>query len=95
MSRHALIRSLADFTGNGGPVISIGDKVHTGENRYPHYEVIALSGERAWVRDVQYGTDHVVPIARLTRIKAAPSTIRKARSRILRLPPGGAVSHLA
>jgi hypothetical protein len=51
----------------GGP-IAVGDLVRTGENLHPHYEVIATSGDRAWVRDAQYGTDHVVPITRCARI---------------------------
>jgi hypothetical protein len=49
-------------------VPAVGDVIRTGDNINPHYEVIATSGDRAWVRDVQYGTDHVVPIARCTSI---------------------------
>ena len=48
--------------------IALGDVVRTGENLHPHFEVIATSGERAWVRDVQYGTDHIVMIAGCTKI---------------------------
>jgi hypothetical protein len=47
---------------------TVGDVIRTGDNLHPNYEVIATSGDRAWVRDVQFGTDHVVPIARCTRI---------------------------
>ena len=48
--------------------LNVGDFVRTGENLYPHYEVVAVSGDRAWVRDVQFGTDQVVPVERCSRI---------------------------
>ena len=48
--------------------IAPGDVVRTGENAYPQYRVIATQDDRAWVRDVQYGTDHIVPIARCHKI---------------------------
>jgi hypothetical protein len=51
-----------------GDALAVGDVIRTGESLHPHYEVIATSGESAWVRDVQYGTDHIVPLARCTRI---------------------------
>ena len=47
-----------------------GDIVRTGENLYPHYRVIATSGDKAWVWDIQYGTDHVVRLERLQRIES-------------------------
>ncbi len=61
-------RSPADFRSELAPSIAAGDLVRTGENLHPHYRVIALSGDRAWIRDVQYGTDHVVPLGRCRRI---------------------------
>lgn len=48
--------------------VAAGDLVRTGSNAYPRYRVIATSEDRAWVRDVQDGTDHVVPVARCCRI---------------------------
>jgi hypothetical protein len=27
-----------------------------------------MSGDRAWIRDVQYGSDHVVPMGRLRKV---------------------------
>jgi hypothetical protein len=48
--------------------IGPGDIVRRGENHHPHYRVIATSGHRAWVRDVQYGTDHVVELQDFHRI---------------------------
>ena len=48
--------------------IAAGDLVRTGHNAYPRFRVIATSDDRAWVRDAQTGTDHVVPIARCRKI---------------------------
>ena len=35
--------------------VHVGDTVRTGANRFPHYAVIALYDDMAWVRDVQTG----------------------------------------
>jgi hypothetical protein len=48
--------------------IEIGDLVRTGENLHPHYVVVALTKDRAWIRDTQHGTDHVVALDRCLRI---------------------------
>lgn len=48
--------------------VSVGDLIRTGENFHPHYEVIAMTKDRAWIRNTQHGTDHVVPIDRCRRI---------------------------
>jgi hypothetical protein len=48
--------------------IRAGDAVRTGANRHPFYRVIAIDGDRAWLRDVQHATDHIVPLARCRRI---------------------------
>jgi hypothetical protein len=45
-----------------------GNMVRTGDNLYPHYRVIAISDDKAWIRDVQYGTDHVVELERIRRV---------------------------
>jgi hypothetical protein len=50
------------------PIIAVGDLVRTGDNLYPYFKVIAIFDGRAWVRDVQYNVDHVVPIAGLHKI---------------------------
>ena len=68
MSRAAPALRLIDFAGTSTGSPRVGDVVRTGDNLYPHFEIIALSGDRAWVRDVQYGTDHVVPINDVHRI---------------------------
>jgi len=48
--------------------IHVGDLVRTGPNLYPHYEVIAVHGDKAWVRNVQSGTDHLAFLARCRKI---------------------------
>ena len=50
--------------------IQVGDLVRTGPNLYPHYEVIALNGDKAWVRNVQNGLDGVTSISRCRKILA-------------------------
>ena len=44
-----------DAQGAGLQQIHVGDTVRTGANRFPHYAVIALYDDMAWVRDVQTG----------------------------------------
>jgi hypothetical protein len=57
-----------DISNDPSPTIDVGNLVRTGENLYPQYQVIAVSEDRAWVRDIQYGTDQIVPVARCSRI---------------------------
>jgi hypothetical protein len=44
------------------PSTAAGDLIRTGENLHPHYQVIALSEDRAWILDLQNGTNHLIPI---------------------------------
>lgn len=62
-------KSPADLLGELVPAIDIGDLVRTGENFQPRYHVIAVTQDRAWIRDTQHGTDHVVPLDRCRRIE--------------------------
>ena len=48
--------------------VAVGDAVSTGENVRPLYRVIAVTEDRAWIRDIQHGTDHVVPVDRCRKI---------------------------
>jgi len=48
--------------------IRANDTVRTGDNAHPLYRVIAVHGDRAWLRDIQYETDHVVPVAHCERV---------------------------
>ena len=49
--------------------ISAGDLVRSGPNLFPHFEVIAVSGDKAWVRDVQTGADHLAPLSRCRKLQ--------------------------
>ena len=53
--------------------IEAGDLVRTGPNLYPHYTVIAVSGDKVWVRNVQTGVDGLTPITRCRKINGAPA----------------------
>jgi hypothetical protein len=48
--------------------IRVGDIVRTGENLFPHFEVLAVHGEKVWVRNVQNGSDHLALLVRCRRI---------------------------
>ena len=51
--------------------IEAGDTVRTGPNFHPHYTVIAVHGDKAWVRNVQDGRDGVTPLNRCRKINDA------------------------
>ena len=53
-------------------VIQAGDLVRTGPNLYPHFEVVAVHGEKAWVRNVQNGADHLALLSRCRKINGQP-----------------------
>ncbi len=55
--------------------IEAGDLVRSGANLFPHFEVIAVHGGKAWVRDVQTGADHLAPLSRCRKIEPAPLAI--------------------
>lgn len=48
--------------------ISVGDLVRTGPNLYPHFEVVAVHGDKAWVRNVVNGSDHLALLSRCRKI---------------------------
>ncbi|HEX4709106.1 hypothetical protein [Phenylobacterium sp.] len=48
--------------------ILVGDLVRSGPNLFPHFAVIAVNGDKAWVRDVQNGTDHLALVSRCRKI---------------------------
>jgi hypothetical protein len=47
-----------------------GDIVATGANHFPHFEVLAVNGDKAWVRNVQNGADHLALLERCRRLDA-------------------------
>jgi hypothetical protein len=48
--------------------ITAGDLVRTGPNLFPHFEVVAVHGDKAWVRNVTTGADHLAMISRCRKI---------------------------
>jgi hypothetical protein len=50
--------------------IRAGDRVRTGPNLFPHFEVIAVSGDKAWVRNLQNGADHLAQVSRCRKLPA-------------------------
>jgi hypothetical protein len=48
--------------------ILAGDLVRTGPNAFPYFKVIAVHGEKVWVRDVQYGTDGITSLTLCRKI---------------------------
>jgi len=52
--------------------LQVGDLVRTGANLFPHYEILAIHGEKAWVRNVLNGTDHLAQLARCRKINGQP-----------------------
>ena len=67
MTSNAL-QSLPDCPDEAARNIGVGDRVRTGENAHPQFNVIAIVGNRAWLRDLQHGSDHVVPIDQCRRV---------------------------
>ena len=56
---------------DSGELIAVGDLVATGRNKHPRYRVIALDADKAWIRGVSQGRDHVVPVSRLRKLPPA------------------------
>jgi hypothetical protein len=51
--------------------IAAGDVVRTGANAFPHYRVIAVHGDKVWVRDVQYGSDGITSLSLCRKVAAS------------------------
>ena len=51
--------------------VHAGDVVAAGANNYPRFRVIAVEGDRAWVRNEHTGRDDVVQVSRLRRLEPA------------------------
>lgn len=48
--------------------IQAGDTVRTGLNHFPHFEVLAVHGGKAWVRDVASGADSLALLSRCRKL---------------------------
>ena len=49
--------------------IAAGDLIGTGPNLHPHHRVIAVHGDKVWIRNVQSGLDAVTTINRCRKIR--------------------------
>ena len=54
---------------NGDEEVHVGDVVRTGANLFPQFAVIAVSGDKAWVRNVLNGADSLIPLSRCRRVE--------------------------
>jgi hypothetical protein len=52
--------------------IAAGDVVRTGPNLFPHFEVLAVHGDKAWVRNTANGSDHLALVSRCRKINGQP-----------------------
>jgi len=52
--------------------IRTGDLVRTGPNLFPHFEVVAVHGDKAWVRNVSDGSDHLALLSRCRKVTPEP-----------------------
>lgn len=50
--------------------ILAGDVVRTGPNLFPHWRVIAVDGDRAWLRCAQTDIDGVADLRRCRKVAA-------------------------
>jgi hypothetical protein len=54
--------------------IHAGDLVRTGANARPLFEVVAVDGERAWVRNADNRVDGIVELNRCRKVERSPQT---------------------
>ena len=52
-----------------------GDLVSTGPNLHPYYKVIAISADKAWVRNVQSGADSLAFLDRCRLLNGSAMAI--------------------
>ena len=69
MKNNALLLP-ADLLCGARAEIAAGDIVQTSANCYPRYRVVAVAADRAWLRDTQHATDHIVPVDRCRKIES-------------------------
>ena len=49
-------------------LIRAGDWVTTGANVAPHYQVIAVCDDKAWIRDAERGHDGITSLSRCHKV---------------------------
>lgn len=58
--------------------IRAGDLVAAGQDEHPRFEVLAVHGDKAWLRDVETGSDHLALIGHCRRLDAAADGLAPA-----------------
>lgn len=58
--------------------ILAGDIVVTGQNQHPRFHVVAVHGDKAWVRNVETGADHLAQVSRCRRLGGATAGLALA-----------------
>jgi len=53
---------------DGEEDVHLGDIVRMGANFYPQYVVVAIDGDKAWVRNVLNGADSLALLSRCRRV---------------------------
>jgi len=48
--------------------LAVGDLVQTGPNLFPRFEIVAISGETVWVRNVSSRQDALLPASRCRKV---------------------------
>lgn len=52
--------------------LAVGDLVSTGPNLFPYYRIIAIHDDKAWVRNVESGTDGLAQLDRCRKVNGQP-----------------------
>ena len=58
--------------------IAVGDLVRTGENFHPHFAVVAIAGDKAWLRNLQNGADQLAFLSRCRKLDNAVALVAAA-----------------
>ena len=53
--------------------IRAGDLVRTGPNLHPHFTVVWVNDDKAWVRNTETGADGITALTRCRKINGAPA----------------------
>jgi hypothetical protein len=58
--------------------IRVGDLVATSGNSFPYFKVLAVHGDKAWLRNVQNEQDGFAALDRCRKVNGAPAAEAKA-----------------
>lgn len=58
----------------------VGDFIRTGLNRYPHFEILHIIDDRAWVRNVTNGQEQIAWLGIARRISGPDGDLQPRRA---------------